>query len=87
MVAALLGRTGGSDWDTVFSLFARRRGWECCEGRGRVWLLSFLLGTYLGDSRKNTEGGRAEVTREGAQLDEDEAGAEIKQIFFKEEAA
>lgn len=23
-----------------------------------MWLLSFLLGTYFGDSKKNTEGGR-----------------------------
>lgn len=62
-----MGRTGGSGWDTVFSLLARRSGWECCVGSGRVWLLSFLLGTYFGDSKKNTDGGRVR-----GQFDEDE---------------
>lgn len=75
-VAALLGRSGGSDWDTVFSLLARRSGWECCDGSGRVWLLSLLLGTYFGDSKKNTEGGRVKGQR--VKYDEDEVPSAIK---------
>lgn len=35
-----------------------------------MWLLSFLLGTYFGDSRKNTEGRRVKGQR--VELDEGE---------------
>lgn len=57
LVAALLGWARGSDWDMVLSLLARSKGWLCSEGRGRVWALSFRLGTYFGDSKKGTGDG------------------------------
>lgn len=55
LVAALFGMARGSDCVMVLSLLARSRWWEWSEGRGNVWALSFLLGTYLGDSKKGTE--------------------------------
>lgn len=55
LVVALLGIARGSDWVMVLSLLARSRGCEWSEGRGRVWELSFRLGTYFGDSKKGTK--------------------------------
>lgn len=43
-----------------------------------MWLLSFLLGTYFGDSKKNTGGGR--VNR---QFDEGEAASAINEMVFR----
>lgn len=64
LVAALLGRARGSDWGMVLSLLARSSGWELSEGRGRVWALSFRLGTYFGDSKNGTEDGSVRFTGE-----------------------
>lgn len=68
LVAALLGGARGSDWDMVLSLLARRSGWEWSEGRGRVWALSFRLGTYFGDSKKGTEDVGARFTGGGSEV-------------------
>lgn len=61
LVAALAGRISGSEPVTVLSLLARSSGWDCSEGRGSVWMLSFRLGTNFGDSKKGTD----DVTHDG----------------------